>query len=67
GGEEALLLVAERVFRLPARDDLPTEKLPEWARAAAAEIVPAEVDWDLMIEHGQEWMAEWDQSVRGKG
>ncbi len=67
GGEEALLLVSREVFRLPAREDLPPEKLPEWAREAMAAIVPAEVDWDLIIERGQEWMAEWDRSVRGKG
>lgn len=67
GGEEALLLVANNVFRLPAREDLPAEKLPDWANRALAEIVPLEMDWTLLAEHGQDWMAQWDREVRGKG
>ena len=65
GSREALLLTAERAFRLPARTDLPSEELPEWARQALARIVPAEVDWDLIAERGAEWMATWDREIRG--
>ena len=67
GEEEALLAVAREVFRLPAREDLPADELPEWARRALAEIVPAEIDWRLLAERGQEWMARWDREVRGHG
>ena len=67
GREEALLLVAHEAFRLPARDDLPPEKLPEWARRALEEIVPIDLDWALLAERGQEWMARWDREVRGAG
>lgn len=67
GSREAQLLAAEKAFRLPARQDLPPEQLPEWAREALAELVTAEVDWQLIEEKGAEWMNVWDRSVRGKG
>ena len=67
GGEEALLLVAHNVFRLPAREDLPAEKLPDWANRALAEIVAVEMDWALLAKRGQDWMAQWDREVRGQG
>ena len=67
GSKEALLLVAREALRLPARTDLPPDQLPEWARKAAAEIVPAELDWQLVAERGQEWMRRWDREVRGRG
>ncbi len=67
GSEEALLLAARKAYRLPAREDLPREQLPDWAREALDEIVTAEVDWALIAERGKEWMARWDREVRGKG
>ena len=66
GEEEALLLVLNQSYRLPARQDLPAEKLPEWARDALSGIRPAELDWDLLEQHSTEWMARWDREVRGR-
>jgi iron(III) transport system substrate-binding protein len=67
GSEDALLLAAEQAFRLPAREDLPRDRLPQWARDALDGIVVADVDWDLIAERGQEWMGRWDREVRGRG
>lgn len=67
GSREAQLLAAERSFRLPARTDLEPAELPEWARDVLTRMVPAEVDWELIEERGQEWMATWDQTIRGAG
>ncbi|MFQ5527600.1 MAG: extracellular solute-binding protein [Thermoanaerobaculia bacterium] len=67
GSEEALALAAREVFRLPAREDLPEGTLPEWAERALEEIRPAEIDWELLGERGQEWMRRWDREVRSKG
>ena len=67
GGREAQLLAAERSFRLPARTDLDPAELPEWARDVLERMVPAEVDWELIEERGQEWMATWDRQIRGAG
>ncbi len=46
---------------------LPADRLPEWARAALAEMVPAVYDEALAAERGQEWMSLWDRTIRGKG
>lgn len=67
GSPEAQFAAAESVYRLPARTDLPTERLPEWARDVLTKMVPARMDWDLLEREGQAWMARWDREVRGKG
>jgi iron(III) transport system substrate-binding protein len=67
GSIEGQELAARDAFRLPARTDLPPEQLPEWAREVLAQLKPAEVDWSLIERHGQEWMATWDRTVRGRG
>ncbi len=67
GSREAQLLAAEQAFRLPARQDLPPEQLPGWAREALADLVVAEVDWELIERQSAEWMNLWDRKVRGKG
>jgi iron(III) transport system substrate-binding protein len=67
GSREALALTAREVFRLPARSDFAADELPEWAQQALAEIVPADVDWRLIAERGQEWMRRWDREIRGRG
>lgn len=67
GSREAQLLTAEKSFRLPARQDLPPDQLPEWAREALAALVTAEVDWQLIEREGAEWMNAWDRTVRGEG
>ena len=67
GSAEAQLLAAENAYRLPARTDLPPERLPLWARGVAKALVPARLDWNLIEREGSGWMATWDREVRGKG
>lgn len=67
GSKDALLLTAQRAFRLPRRTDLPRPELPEWAEEALEQIVPAEVDSALLTEYGAEWMAFWDREIRSRG
>ena len=67
GSHEALLLAIQHAFRLPTRTDLPREELPDWARDAVDHLVIADLDWQLLEEHGAEWMDEWDREVRGHG
>lgn len=67
GSEEALLLVLDGSYRLPMRQDLPADRMPTWARQALARIEPAGIDWELIEEHGSEWMARWDREIRGRG
>jgi iron(III) transport system substrate-binding protein len=67
GSLEAQELAAREALRLPARDDMPSSQLPDWARKVLDEMVPAEVDWDVIRSHGAEWMRTWDRTVRGQG
>jgi iron(III) transport system substrate-binding protein len=67
GSREGQELAARDAFRLPARTDLPPERLPAWARQVLGQLVPAEVDWDLIEQNGQEWMSTWDRTIRGQG
>lgn len=67
GSREAQELAARTALRLPARNDLPAEKLPEWAREVMRELVPAELDWQLIEQNGDDWMRTWNRQVRGQG
>jgi iron(III) transport system substrate-binding protein len=67
GSEDGQLLAAAKVFRLPARRDLPVERVPAWVEEVEREMVVAEVDWDLLALQGPSWMSYWDQHVRGTG
>ena len=67
GSPEAQLLGADKAYRLPARADLPEEKLPAWARDVARTLVPARLDWALIEREGPGWMARWDREIRGRG
>jgi len=67
GGDEALLLAARGVFRLPARRDLPPDSLPAWVADVEQRMLEAEIDWQLVAREGPGWMAYWDQRVRGTG
>jgi iron(III) transport system substrate-binding protein len=67
GSEEAQLLAAREVFRLPGRSDLPAGTVPSWVGEVEREMVVADMDWALLSEHGPAWMSYWDQHVRGTG
>ena len=67
GSSEAQLLTARKVFRLPARSDLPEDAVPSWVREVEREMVVADVDWALLSRDGPAWMSYWDQHVRGTG
>ncbi len=67
GSVEMQLAAAREVYRLPARLDLPADSLPDWVRDVRRRMVVADVDWNLITEHGPEWMRWWDQHVRGTG
>jgi iron(III) transport system substrate-binding protein len=67
GSVEAQELAAREAFRLPARTDIPPERLPQWAQEVLRDLVPAGVDWELIAKNGQEWMATWDRTVRSHG
>ena len=67
GGEQAQLLTAREVFRLPARTDLPADSVPYWVSEVEREMIVSDMDWALLSAKGPEWMRYWDQHVRGTG
>lgn len=67
GSTEGQELAARQAYRLPARTDMPPQQLPDWAQEVLRDMKPANVRWDLIEQHGQEWMATWDRTVRAKG
>lgn len=67
GSEEGQLLAAGQVYRLPARRDLPAERVPGWVADVEREMVVADVDWALLARDGAAWMGYWDRHVRGTG
>ena len=67
GSTEAQLLTARKIFRLPARTDLPADSVPRWVATVEREMVVADIDWGMLSEHGPAWMSYWDQHIRGTG
>lgn len=63
--EESLVRQAHKYFRIPARQDIPPEMLPEWIQGK--EIKAMDVDWRLLSEKSGEWMKYWDQNIKGRG
>ena len=67
GSVNAQLLTAEKVWRLPARRDLPRNRVPAWVADVERRMVSAPMDWALLARDGATWMRYWDQRVRGTG
>ncbi len=67
GSVDAQLLAADKVYRLPARHDLPRDRIPGWVAEVEREMIVADVDWDLLARDGPAWMGYWDRHVRGTG
>jgi iron(III) transport system substrate-binding protein len=67
GEVEGQLLAAEKVFRLPARHDLPPDRVPGWVAQVESVMVVAPMDWRMLAERGPAWMGYWDRHVRGGG
>ena len=68
GSAEAQQLAAREAFRLPARTDLPAASASRSGRRdVLRDLVPADVDWELIARNGQAWMTTWDRTVRSHG
>jgi iron(III) transport system substrate-binding protein len=67
GSIDAQADCARLVYRLPARHDLPADRVPAWVTQVEREMVVADMDWPMLAERGSAWMGYWDQHVRGTG
>lgn len=63
--DESLILQANKFYRIPARRDIPKEKLPDWITSTL--MTPMKVDWELIAQRESIWMKKWDEEVKGRG
>jgi iron(III) transport system substrate-binding protein len=61
---ENLLVQTEKFYRIPARNDIPRDKLPEWI--AKADFKEMNIDWLLISENESDWMKRWDSEIKGR-
>ncbi len=61
---EALADQAERFHRIPARTDIPADRLPAWMNRPFAQLP---LDWGRLARDGSEWMQVWDEQIKGRG
>jgi iron(III) transport system substrate-binding protein len=67
GSVDGQLIAARGVFRLPARADLPQDRVPAWVAAVEGQMKVTPVDWAMLASQGAGWMSYWDSHVRGTG
>jgi iron(III) transport system substrate-binding protein len=67
GSVDGQLLAARQVYRLPARRDLPAQRVPAWVAEVERTMVVADMDWELASRYGPAWMSYWDRHVRHTG
>jgi len=60
---DSLAFAAKEFYRIPSRDDIARETLPEWMRNL--NIPRMEMDWALVESKSQEWMEYWANHIRG--
>ncbi len=63
--KEAMIQQAKEFVRIPTRNDITKDELPEWIRSLA--IVPMNIDWANLEANEKQWMKRWDEEVKGKG
>lgn len=61
---ESLVFQSEKFYRIPARTDIPKDKLPKWISDASYKAM--DLDWELISEKESEWMKMWDSQIKGK-
>lgn len=60
---EQLVMHAKRFYRIPARVDIPKEKLPEWMREMKLE--PLDLDWEAFTGKQDAWIERWYREIKG--
>jgi iron(III) transport system substrate-binding protein len=59
--EDSLIHQAEAYSKMPARADVPKDRLPVWMREIALDPMP--IDWALFAEKEAAWCARWEKEV----
>ncbi len=63
--DSAMVDQATRFYRIPVRNDLPMDTLPEWITRDKFKAM--EIDWIELSEKGPKWMQFWDENIKGNG
>jgi iron(III) transport system substrate-binding protein len=63
--DSALVRQAHEYYRIPVRQDIPADELPDWI--TSVQIVPMEIDWERLETEGATWMKYWDENIKGRG
>ncbi len=62
---DALVRQAADFHRIPARTDIPADRLPSWMGDDT--YTPMDLDWDRLATEGPGWMQVWDEQIKGRG
>lgn len=65
--DSLIVQAGEPYGRIPARWDLPKERLPKWMVELDLDADAMEIDWDLFVREQDNWMQYWDTHIKGKG
>jgi iron(III) transport system substrate-binding protein len=60
--KESLLIQAEKYYRIPARVDMPQEKLPNWLKSVSYKTL--NTNWPMIAENEANWMKQWDATIK---
>ncbi len=60
---ESLVHAAHTYYRIPVREDLDRNQLPQWMNQP---FVRMPLDWNLLRKEGVEWLRYWDAEIRGR-
>ncbi len=61
----AIQLAGDPFHRIPARQGISPELLPEWMRTL--NYVTLDLDWNVYLARMNDWMRHWDEQVQGQG
>ena len=59
------MLQANDHYRIPTRTDIPIDSLPQWM--ADLDVLPFDIDWNVLAEKSGEWMRYWDENIKDNG
>ena len=63
--DSALVRQAHEYYRIPVRQDIPADQLPNWI--TRVQITPMDIDWERLESEGANWMKYWDENIKGRG
>ncbi len=63
--DTSLVTQAHSFYRIPVREDIAEEKLPDWIRSETINQMP--LDWVELEAKIPGWMQHWDENIKGRG